>query len=213
MPEQPTWADVEPILRGECSGCHGSTAQQTGLDYRLDFLDSTSLALACGDAAQAIPPAGPPTFGPVLAAAAASLIYQDIEPVNSGGPPKMPPQPGAPLYDWEREMLENWTGESQLLQGSAPTGNRPPAIQVNQLPSPAKSHVSFIAALSDPDGDDVLGVIEVSGQPVFAMNRSGSFAVDLDASTWPSGNANLTAVLCDGWTSVSVPLVSLVVNR
>jgi hypothetical protein len=45
------------------------------------------------------------------------------------------------------------------------------------------------------------------------MNRSGSFAVDLDASTWPSGAQHLNAVLCDGWTNVSVDLGSLVVNR
>jgi hypothetical protein len=214
VPEQPSWADVQPILRGQCSPCHGSTAPQTGLNYRLDFLDQTSLALACGDAAVAIPPltAAPP--GPVLAAAAADLIYQDIEPTTKGGPPKMPPLPGAPLYDWEREMLENWTAEQPLIQGSPPAGNHLPTIQVTQLPSTGKSDVSFIAVLSDPDGDDVVGVIEVTpGQPVFAMNRTGSFEVDLDASTWPAGTANLTAVLCDGWTNVSVPLVSLVVNR
>ncbi len=212
VPEQPSWADVQPILRGECSQCHGSTALQTGLNYRLDFFDMTSDV--CGDAARAIPPAGMPTFGPVLAAAAADLIYQDIEPTAKGGPPKMPPQPGAALYDWEREMLENWTAEPMLVQGSAPTGNHVPSIQVTQLPSTGKSDVSFIAVLSDPDGDDVVGVIEVApGQPVFAMNRTGSFAVDLDASAWPSGTTNLRAVLCDGWTNVSVPLGSLVVNR
>ena len=27
---QPTWADVEPILRVHCNHCHGATAAQTG---------------------------------------------------------------------------------------------------------------------------------------------------------------------------------------
>jgi hypothetical protein len=211
VPEQPSWADVEPILRGECSQCHGSTAPQTGFNYRLDFFDMTSAI--CGDAARAIPPASAPTFGPVLAGAAAELIYQDIEPIGSGGLPKMPPQPGAPLYDWERETLENWTAEQPLLQGSPPAGNHAPTIQVNQLPLTVKNQLSFIAALDDADGDDVVGVIEVSDQPVFAMNRSGSFAVDLDASTWPSGTQQLTAVLCDGWTNVSYPVASVVVQH
>lgn len=212
VPEQPSWADVQPILRGECSGCHGSTAPQTGFNYRLDFLDQPSLAMACGEAAIAIPPATAPTFGPVLAGAAAALIYQDIEPGTAGGPPKMPPEPGAPLYDWERETLENWTAAPSFV-GSPPPGNRAPTIQVTQLPPTGKTDVSFVAVLGDPDGDDVVGVIEIAGQPIFSMNRSGSFAVDLDASTWPSGSQQLNAVLCDGWTNVSVPLVSLVVNR
>ena len=28
--DHPTWADVQPILAGECSHCHGSTADLTG---------------------------------------------------------------------------------------------------------------------------------------------------------------------------------------
>jgi hypothetical protein len=202
VPEQPTWADVEPILRGECSQCHGSTAQQTGLGYRLDFFDMT--AEVCGAAALALPPpTARPTPGPVLAGAAADLIYQDIEPTAGGGPPKMPPQPGPLLLDWEREMLENWT--DQPSKGPAPAGNRLPTIQANGIPSTVDKDLQFLVVLGDPDGDDVVGVIQVAGV-TFAMNRTGSFAVDLDTSSWPNGVQQLTAVLCDGWANVSVPL-------
>ena len=193
---------MAPILRGECSQCHGSTALQTGLDYRLDFFDMTSDV--CGEAARALPsPTALPTPGPVLAAAAASLIMTDIEPPAGGGDPKMPPLPGLPLFDWEQQTLERWA--SKPVKGPPPTGNHQPTIQVNGLPSVVDRQLAFTVLLSDADGDDVVGVIEVAGQ-LFAMNRSGSFAVDFDASTFPSGVQRMTAVLCDGWASASYDL-------
>ena len=192
-PEQPTWADVAPILHGECAQCHGSTAAVTGFGYRLDFFDMT--ADVCGDAARAIPQPGV-----ILGGAAASLIYDDVTPSTPGGAARMPPAPGPSLYDWERQTLQRWT--VQPVKGPPPQGNRVPTIQMNGLPSTIDRRLTFTALLSDPDGDEVVGVIEVADQ-LFAMNRSGTFAADLDSSTWPAGPQRITAVLCDGWTSVS----------
>src|SRR5579863_2131078 len=51
-PQNPAWADVAPIFRGECNGCHGWNAGQTGSGERFDFFDVTTDV--CGDAALAI---------------------------------------------------------------------------------------------------------------------------------------------------------------
>ena len=51
-PQNPAWADVAPIFRGECNGCHGWNAGQTGGGYRFDFFDVTESV--CGKAARAL---------------------------------------------------------------------------------------------------------------------------------------------------------------
>jgi hypothetical protein len=193
VPAQPTWVDVAPILRGECAQCHGSTAAVTGFGYRLDFFDMT--ADVCGEAARAIPQPGL-----ILGSAAASLIYDDVTPPGDGNAARMPPAPGPSLYAWERQTLQRWT--VQPVKGPPPTDNHVPTIQMNGLPSTVNKQLTFTALLSDPDGDEVIGVIEVADQ-LFAMNRSGTFAANLDTSTWPAGPQRMTAILCDGWTSVS----------
>src|SRR5581483_3833332 len=54
VPEHPTWANVEPIVRAQCSSCHGASAAITGGGTRFDFYDMT--ADLCGDAVQAMDP-------------------------------------------------------------------------------------------------------------------------------------------------------------
>jgi hypothetical protein len=202
-PAQPTWADVAPILHGECAQCHGSTALATGFGYRLDFYDMTSAV--CGDAALALQ--GP---APILAHAAAASILTDVTPPAGGGFPLMPPQPAPALADWERETLERWAAQPD--KGPPPKGNRPPVIQVNGLPPVAQDELAFTALLSDPDDDEVVGVIEIADR-VFAMNRSGTFRVALDVSTLAAGPYRMTAVLCDGWSSASYDLGPLQLSR
>ena len=53
--------------------------------------------------------------------------------------------------------------------------------------------------------DEALLAVEANGL-AFLMTRPGSFAVSFDSSTWPPGPQPVTAVLCDGWTKVTVPL-------
>ncbi len=98
VPEHPTWAEVQPILQGECNHCHGSTAARSGGGFRLSFFDMTRDV--CGEAAAAL------TAG-VLAGAAAPFITADITPA-AGGHTRMPPAPGPALHDWERETLLRW---------------------------------------------------------------------------------------------------------
>ena len=203
VPDQPTWADVQPILRGNCAGCHGSTAAETGLGYRLDLYDVSSDI--CGEAASAVG-AGTP-----MAAAWAPKIATDITPPESGGRERMPPLPGPSLLDWERETLLGWT--KQPIKGGSPPGNRPATIQVFGLPSTASDRLTFTALVSDPDGDEAIAAIRI-GDVTFAMNRSGSFAADLDMRSTPVGTHAVTGYACDGWTSGSpIPLGSVDIER
>jgi len=200
VPEHPTWADVAPILRGECNGCHGWTASSMNdlaYPYRFDFYDMT--VGVCGDAAQAMTP------GLTLAGSSASAmqIKTDVIPFGGARWPRMPPQPSPALPDFEVETLTRWA--VQPVKGPPPLTNRPPTIAVSQLPFLAGSQLGFTAIINDPDADSVIGVIEANGF-VFPMNRPGSFAVRFDSSQWAAGPVDITAVLCDGWSNVTYDL-------
>jgi mono/diheme cytochrome c family protein len=194
-PTQPTWADVEPIIAGECAGCHGPTAKTTGSSYRLDFYEmSTAL---CGDAALAL------DSGVVLAGTVPAQIGTDIVVAKGARWPKMPPLPSPQLADWETQTLERWS--MSPVKGPPPPNNHLPTITTSLLPATAKGTFSFTADVEDADGDPVLGVIEVGGY-AFLMNRPGAFAVSFDASSWPAGTVRPQAVLCDGWANKTYDL-------
>ncbi|HVV51564.1 MAG TPA: hypothetical protein VHO06_17980 [Polyangia bacterium] len=192
-PLHPAWADVAPLFRGACDGCHGWTSPQTGGGYRFDFYDTA----ACGDAALALNPALPLAGAPGVGA----LIVEDVLPERGSPWPRMPPQPSPALPDWERDTIERWA--VQPAKGMAPLGNRPPTISVDAYPVTVDAQLSFIAVLDDPDGDSVIGVVEANGS-AFLMDRAGSFDVSFDTSTWPAGTQTVTEVLCDGWTQTNV---------
>ena len=208
-PAQPTWADVAPILRGECASCHGWTASDrppdshgvrpvnTGGGYRFDFYDITSDV--CGDAALALDP----TYSLAGAPGVSIQIESDIVAQAGARWPRMPPQPSPALPGWEVETLNRWA--AQPVKGPPPPGNRPPIVSVSQFPATANGQLGFTAILDDPDGDSVLGVIELQGL-AFLMNRSGAFAVQFDSSSWPVGPVHPIAVLCDGWSQITYDL-------
>lgn len=194
VPEHPTWADVQPIIKGECSHCHGVTAGTTGFGYRLDFYDMTPDV--CGEAARALP-------GGILAATAAPAIIMDVTAPTDGTPARMPPAPGPALHDWERETLLRWA--RQPVKGPPPEGNRAPTLQVAGLPKMVDTNLRFGVLVEDADGDEVVGVLKIADS-VLAMPSSGSFVVDIPAKNWPAGPQRLSAVLCDGWASVPLDL-------
>jgi hypothetical protein len=203
-PLNPSWADVAPIFRGECNSCHGWTAGQTGGGYRFDFFDASEAV--CGDAALALGPgialAGSPLVAP--------LIVEDVLPWNGDRWPRMPPQPSPALPDWERDTIERWA--VRPVNWPAPANNRPPTIAVAQFPATVDRQLTFTAVIDDPDGDSVLGVVEVNGL-AFLMDRSGSFDVSFDTSGWPAGPQYVTSVICDGWTKVTGGPASVVVKH
>ena len=208
-PEHPTWSDVAPVLRGSCGGCHGWTASDrppsadgvhpvnTGASLRLDFYDVTPEV--CGDAALAVDATGSFAGAP----GAAIQMKADVSPQNGARWPRMPPQPSSGLAGWEIETIERWAASP--TKGPPPAGNRAPTVSVSQLSSAANQSLAFTAILQDPDGDSVMGVVEVAGL-AFLMNRPGAFAVQFDASSWPSGLVHPVAVVCDGWTQATYDL-------
>ena len=208
-PAQPTWADVSPILRGECASCHGWTASDrppdamgvrpvdTGGGFRFDFYDITTDV--CGDAAMALDPTSTLAGAPGVSV----QIKADIVAQPGAHWPRMPPQPSPALPGWEVETLNRWA--AQPVKGPPPPNNRPPIVSVSQFPSTANGQLGFTAILDDPDGDSVLGVIELGGL-AFLMNRSGAFAVQFDSSSWPVGPVHPIAVLCDGWSQITYDL-------
>jgi hypothetical protein len=203
VPLHPTWADVSPIVQGECASCHGPTALTTGGGYRLDFYDMTPAV--CGDAAQGIGNA------PILAGLVAPLMKLDLASPGGGVRARMPPAPAPGLFDWERNTIDRWADEPS--KGAPPVTNRVPTIDVHRLPaSVTNDHLSFTAVVADPDGDPVVGVLEIAGA-VYGMNRPGAFDVELDASSWVAGTQRLAAVLCDGWTNVRYDLGPIQITR
>jgi hypothetical protein len=200
-PAHPTWADVQPILEGNCNHCHGATAAVTGSKgpavYRFDFFDMNDDV--CGDASKAM-------TTQALAAASAALMKSDL----GGGRPKMPPAPASPLHDWERETILRWV--TQPVKGPPPGANRRPRIRVTNLPATVSTRLQFFAVVDDPDGDSVVGLVSFGGA-TFGMDHPGSFAVDIDMTQVPNGMQRLTATLCDGWASTTYDLGPIAVSK
>lgn len=205
-PERPTWADVEPILRVQCNHCHGSTARTTGavgsLVYRFDFYEMTEGL--CGEAAQALETQG-------MAHGWATLIKSAVTPAR-GERARMPPAPAPALSDWERQTLQRWA--DRPMKGAPSRENRRPQITVStaRLPSATDPVLDFIALVEDPDGESVVGVLQI-GDRTLKLDRPGSFAVRLDTSTWEEGMAPVRAVLCDGWDSFTYDLGRVRISR
>lgn len=203
VPEQPTWADVEPIVRGSCTHCHGSNAKAAGSfagsTYRLDFYDMTDAV--CGEAAEALRDSA-------LAMTWAMKMASAVTPPGSGWRPRMPPAPGTELADWERETIVRWARKP--LRGAPRPENRMPTVDLVGVPETADRSLTVTAVVSDPDGEPVVGVLRV-GDTRLLMDRSGSFAATLDTSSWSIGTHALSATLCDGWNNVTVDLGSVTV--
>jgi hypothetical protein len=51
------------------------------------------------------------------------------------------------------------------------------------------------------------------GDDKLEMDRSGSFSAHLDTSSWPAGERTVTAVLCDGWSSVTYTVGTVTVSH
>ena len=205
-PANPTWADVQPIISGECGSCHGASAVTTGAGYRFDFLDMTRDV--CGAAVDAIGEGTP------MAQALASQIWMDISspPNQPGVRPLMPPPPAPYLADWEWQTIERWVDQG-APRGDIPPGNRPAAFRFYSSASTADRSLDITAVVADPDGDPVVGVLSIGGNPPFKMDRSGAFSAHVDTSAWTPGDQTVTAVLCDGWSNVSYRVGTVTISH
>jgi hypothetical protein len=207
-PEAPTWADVEPILRGECVSCHGGNAATAGsvqgLAYRLDLFDLTPDV--CGEASTAVDSSK--LFGGAFALGNAQRIADaiTIDPAKPAPRPLMPPLPAPALERWEWETILRWAAESPApLKGDVPIDNRAPVVRILQLDSHVDKSLHVSLVLEDPDGAAAVGIVTI-GSFVLKMDRPGAFIADVDASSWPEGPMAVDAVLCDGWTKATYSL-------
>jgi hypothetical protein len=194
--EHPTWADVEPILRGNCTSCHGANPAAGG-GVRFDFfaLDEQ----VCGDAARAID-------APHMAHELAPLIAAAITP--SGGRARMPPAPAPDISDGERETLLRWAADPQL---GMPRNNHKPAIALpDPLASNVDDHLDLTLIVDDPDGESVVGVLQL-GPQTRRLDGPGAFHLTVSTASWSTGRYPATATLCDGWAPVSYALPEIVV--
>ena len=194
-PAHPTWADVEPILRGQCTHCHGPTAAVTGASdaaaYRFDFYDMSPAV--CGPAAQALPLTA-------LAQTWAPLIGADVTAPPNCTRGRMPPAPAHALEGWEIATLQRWA--SQPDKGSPNRGNRRPDIHLVAPTAIVDKTLTFQAIIDDPDGEPAIGVLNI-GDMIFMMDRPGAFSAAIDTSSWPNGTRHLSATVCDGWDYIT----------
>ncbi len=201
-PIDPAWADVAPIFRGQCNSCHGWTAKDTGASYRFDFFDMTTDV--CGrrgpGAGQGIGSGRQP---------AGDRKDRRRHSIQQSGWARMPPPPSPALPDWDRETLDRWAASPG--PGQAPSGNRPPTLLLSALPATADQSVSFTVVLEDPDGDAALGVVEMN-DVAFLMNRTGSFHVQFDSSSWPAGAQIPVVTICDGWVKSEYTLAPVQIS-
>jgi hypothetical protein len=204
-PAHATWSDVQPILAGECTGCHGSTADNTGSGVRFDFYEMTTAA--CGDAAQAVGTDAP------MASGLASEIWNAISTPSDrkNARPLMPPEPAPSLADWEWQTIQRWVGDG-APKGDLRPGNRPPRFVFFRSDSTPDRSLDITALVEDPDGDPVVGLVKL-GTTTLKMDRSGSFSAHLDTSSWAPGDVAVTAVLCDGWSNVAYAVATLTVQH
>lgn len=215
VPVQPTWADVEPILRGNCTSCHGASASVTGsaqggMAYRLDFYDMT--ASTCGEAASVL--AGQP-----LAQTWAALIASDVTSPGSGWRPRMPPAPAPSLVDWQRDTLVRWaqqpgpTGAVTVApKGEPRRDDRRPDIQVLATTAMADQRLDFTAVISDADGEAVVGLVKI-GDVALPTDHAGAFSASVNTAAWAAGTYPVSAVLCDGWDDVTYQLGNVQISH
>jgi hypothetical protein len=200
-PQNPTWADVEPILRAECTGCHGATANATGGGFRFDFYDMA--ADPCGEAAKVLADVG-------MARSQASNIATAITTTDPDVRPRMPPLPAPYLSDEQWLTILRWTANP--AKGDRPPANGAPRIRVDGTPVEAGATLDVRVVVDDPDGDPVIGVVKI-GDRIAKMDRSGAFAATYDTSSWPAGTITMSAVICDGWSQVSADLLTISVKH
>lgn len=184
IPAQPTWVDVEPILRANCFHCHGAVQPRlAATTFRWDVFDKAEAmkALQLDDLGD--------KDNPIIAVAAGVGMFLDPTLAASFGPRFMPPPPGDPLTDRDLTVLGRWRDMKY------PKGTR----TNNQKPTAAWVQKPTLFEVSDADHEQVLGKL-TCGSTVTPLPRSGGW--NLPAGSTPP----CTVVLYDGWDTVTTTL-------
>ena len=174
VPARPTWVDdVEPILRGNCFHCHGSSADMARGTRRWDFAfaDNDPKLAAIGDFSvlYGTTPAMP--IAPALSltgdAGMTQIILMGAFASSKELNMRMPPPPATALSARELKILENW-GATGRERGVRNPNARPTAAWLN------KGQKLFV--VSDADREQVLGKIACAGREELLI-RSGAHSL------------------------------------
>jgi hypothetical protein len=194
-PDEPTWVDdVQPILQANCFHCHGASFDSKAGRYRWDVYDlSDPRYLDVGfmvveettpDSVSTVPVR---TFMGALDAGHYRFILDFVSP-DATDQTRMPPPPATRLSARDVAVLKNWGVGPHMFQPGSHQPNHPPAISWVQ---PGR-----VVAVSDEDGDQVLGKLDCGGREVL-LPRSGSHEL-------PEGvSGPCTGKLFDGWDAVT----------
>jgi hypothetical protein len=188
-PDQPSWdVDVAPIIRGNCSHCHGESFAANKTLFRFDMCDPTPLKDGAG------------VSGGDAAGAAATIQVMLI--AIGGLPTKMPPAPALPLADYDITVLKNWA------KVVADSGVQTACKKENSNHDPKANLIG-----TRWDGSDLYATIEISdsdGDQVFTKVKAGSASYDLLTSgrrEIPLKGASMgdpiTVKMSDGYNSPS----------
>lgn len=202
--EHPTWADVEPIVRGSCTHCHGATADVNGRSsdrvYRFDFFDVGPDT--CGEASAALD-------APAMAVGLAPLIGAAVTPPSPDVRARMPPAPAPELSDRERDLLVRWA--EAPLRGDPPRDDRRPRVTLDGGAEFAvDDRLDFAVLIDDPDGESVIGLLQL-GDQVVRLDGPGAYRVGIRTAEWPAGSYRASATLCDGWDATRYELPAITV--
>ncbi len=199
-PAKPSWAeDVQPIVQGSCSSCHGPTADVTGLAYRFDICDPAAFA----DTGYVFPKM---TSGAVTKGVADFMKKL----VTDGPRPTMPPPPAGPLSDYERDVIVNWDANRDC--GKRANNHKPTVKLVGKLVY-ADGDLTFTVEVDDADAETVVGTVTAGDPPV--TNAAGAVVTGLINNTGrtkitmkdvPADTQPVHVKISDGWTLVEKDL-------
>ncbi len=204
VPANPTWvADVEPILRANCFHCHGASVESMKGPFRWDVYDPTSMENK--NVLGTMPPtwfAEGRTYGPSISAR-----------VNRDDLLRMPPAPATKLSDRDIAVIKKWQGMGSP-QGMRSPNKNPTAKFVNAVRTKTSRSVQISIDVTDADGDQVLGKVELTPSPMkreFMLMRSGRHVIELAADECRSdARIFLKGTLSDGFVAIidaSLPVI------
>jgi hypothetical protein len=189
-PEKPTWVDdVMPILQANCFHCHGANASyekwQTNRWDVYDLTDPNYALVGAGEVKDAM--------GFRIFVSARDKGHFGTIPIfvseDATDDARMPPPPATRLSTRDIAVLENWSKTGFTLGSHNP----------NHKPVLARLGTGKDFAVTDEDGDQVMGKLDCGGTEVL-LNRSGN-------QTLPEGaSAPCSGMLYDGFDLVSVEL-------
>jgi hypothetical protein len=202
-PDKPTWEDdVYPIVRGNCSHCHGETAAVIKSIVRFDVCDpmaftSTGLTL----------PKEEIGFYGGGSTSTWGLALMDIEPPT--GAPRMPPPPAATLSNYERTVLKNWSAnvigakdatQADVCKKKGP--NKAPRAKLIGGINWDGGNMTATIETWDPDEDQTMSHV-TAGSGSADIYSSGRHQVVIEGA---STGDKVVVKVSDGTTVSEVPL-------